>query len=113
MLSCDHTDAFNVTHGTVPPALLVCLPCRGWEPGDAEVEEATLVVQLLAELAPARHLLSAAPQLQEVFLIGGVVEGMHILCPPTSSSQLSAQHPLYPPPLRLRCAAGCCRCAAP
>ena len=65
MLSCDHTDAFNVTHGTVPPALLVCLPCRGWEPGDAEVEEATLVVQLLAELAPARHLLSAAPQLQE------------------------------------------------
>lgn len=39
--------------------------CRGWEPGDAELEEATLVVQLLAELAPARDLLRAAPQLQE------------------------------------------------
>ena len=39
--------------------------CRGWEPSDAELEEATLAVQLLAELAPARHLLAAAPQLTE------------------------------------------------
>lgn len=38
---------------------------RGWEPGDAELEEAMLAVQLLAELAPARHLLAAAPQLTE------------------------------------------------
>ena len=38
---------------------------RGWEPSDAELEEATLAVQLLAELAPARHLLAAAPQLTE------------------------------------------------
>lgn len=39
--------------------------CRGWEPGDAELEEATLAVQLLAELAPARDLLQSSPQLQE------------------------------------------------
>lgn len=39
--------------------------CRGWEPGDAELEEATLAVQLLAELAPVRDLLQAGPQLQE------------------------------------------------
>ncbi len=38
---------------------------RGWEPGDAELEEATLAVQLLAELAPVRDLLQAGPQLQE------------------------------------------------
>ena len=43
----------------------MALPARGWEPGDAELEEATLAVQLLAELAPARHLLAAAPQLTE------------------------------------------------
>jgi len=39
--------------------------CRGWEPSDAELEEATLAVQLLAELAPGRHLLAATPQLTE------------------------------------------------
>ena len=38
--------------------------CSGWEPGDAELEEATLVVRLLAELAPGRHALQAAPALQ-------------------------------------------------
>jgi hypothetical protein len=39
---------------------------RGWEPGDAELEEATLVVQLLAELAQARHTApSSSAQLQE------------------------------------------------
>lgn len=42
-----------------------CLTRRGWEPSNAELEEATLAVQLLAELAPARHLLAAAPQLTE------------------------------------------------
>eukprot|EP00887_Chlorella_sp_A99_P002898 scaffold6.g2898.t1 len=38
---------------------------RGWEPGDAELEEATLAVQLLSELAGQRPPLAIAPQLQE------------------------------------------------
>lgn len=46
-------------------SLHLLILCRGWEPGDAELEEATLVLRLLAELAPARHALAAAPQLTE------------------------------------------------
>ncbi|KAL4457392.1 hypothetical protein ABPG75_012257 [Micractinium tetrahymenae] len=49
----------RVLHDAASPGI------RGWEPGDAELEEATLAVQLLAELAPVRDLLQAAPQLQE------------------------------------------------
>ncbi|KAL4441042.1 hypothetical protein ABPG77_010473 [Micractinium sp. CCAP 211/92] len=49
----------RVLHDAASPGI------RGWEPGDAELEEATLAVQLLAELAPVRDLLQAGPQLQE------------------------------------------------
>jgi hypothetical protein len=40
---------------------------RGWEPSDYELEEATLTVQLLSELAPYRGLISpqVGPALQE------------------------------------------------
>lgn len=38
---------------------------RGWEPSDAEVEGATLALDLLAELAPHQALLDSGAQLQE------------------------------------------------
>ena len=44
----------RVLHDAASPGV------RGWTPGDAELEEATLLVRLLAELAPARHLLQGA-----------------------------------------------------
>ena len=38
---------------------------RGWEPSDAEVDGATLALDLLAELAPHQALLDSGAQLQE------------------------------------------------
>ena len=51
-----------------PPHTPCCLAPRrrrGWEPGEDEIEEATLVAQLLGELAAHQTPLQAAAQLQE------------------------------------------------
>lgn len=66
----EQTAAFAVAHARTLARLLrdaASQGVRGWEPGDAELDEATLVICLLTEMVPYRRLVSdiVHAQLQE------------------------------------------------
>jgi hypothetical protein len=66
----EHTAAFVEVHARAIARILrdaSSSGVRGWEPSDCELEEATLAVQLMSELAPYKGLISpqVGPALQE------------------------------------------------
>ena len=66
----EQTAAFVVSHERALARILrdaASSGVRGWEPSDAELDEATLVTQIVCELAPHKGLLppQVAPSLQE------------------------------------------------